>query len=84
MPQYLVTLDGASGVALFLVDADSPVSAARKVSEQGEHLPGTGYGVEPRDGSESRQEIAVDDAESRRPVLREHESRRAPDAAPAR
>jgi hypothetical protein len=84
MPQYLVTLDGASGIALFLVDADSPVTAARKVSEQAEHVPGTAYGVEPRDGSESRHEIAVADAEHRRSPHRERESRRAPDAAAAR
>ena len=84
MSQYLVTLDGARGVSLFLVDEESPVTAARKVSEQAEHVPGTVYGVEPRDGSESQQEIAVADAEHRSSTRREREPRRAPDAAAAR
>ena len=61
MSQYFVTLDEGRGVSLFAVCADSPVTAAEKVSEQAEHGPGRAYSVEPMDRSESPQEIAVGD-----------------------
>jgi hypothetical protein len=59
MNTYFVTLDETGDVSLFAVDADSPVTAAQKVSHQAEHEPGTTYVVERRDGSDSAEEIEV-------------------------
>jgi hypothetical protein len=65
MTDYFVSLYESVDVRLDVVEADSPMKAARKVSEARDDPHGTVYEVYPRDFSEPAQAVLLNESAAR-------------------